>query len=178
MLATPRDTYAILFPAGSDHRLDLQGFSGPFTVSWLDPATGVRASGSRTRVTGPGLVSLGSPPGAGTSVAIVAPERNRRPRIEFVRADPKQVAPGAPLAIAVRVADPDGPGDVLRAGIRLFDPAGARRGDFRLQRVGGGHWMMRLGSVPRVASGAWTIVGWARDGSGALAIGQATLTVL
>jgi hypothetical protein len=61
--ARPGQIYAIYLPIGGTTNLDLGNNAGPFTIQWYNPRTGgLMQAGSVSEITGPGLVSIGSPP--------------------------------------------------------------------------------------------------------------------
>jgi hypothetical protein len=60
-LAKPGQVYAVYLPEGGMAELNLP--QGSYTVQWYNPRTGGKLQdGSVTKVTGPGMVSLGNPP--------------------------------------------------------------------------------------------------------------------
>lgn len=62
VLAKPGEVYAIYYPvANSTGTLDLSGHSGPFTLRWYNPRTGV-FEGDSKRLKGGGRRTPGSPP--------------------------------------------------------------------------------------------------------------------
>jgi hypothetical protein len=61
--AKPGQIYAVYLPAGSSTNLDLGDSSATFTVQWYNPRTGSELqTGTKTKITGPGSVSIGKPP--------------------------------------------------------------------------------------------------------------------
>ncbi len=77
-LAKPGEICAVYLPDGGITDLNLA--AGSYTVQWYNPRTGGKLQkGSVTKVTGPGMVSLGSPPAeGGKDWAILCKNENSR----------------------------------------------------------------------------------------------------
>ena len=77
-LAKPGEIYAVYLPDGGTTNLNLA--VGSYTVQWYNPRTGSKLQkGSVTKVTGPGMVSLGNPPAeGGKDWAILCKNENSR----------------------------------------------------------------------------------------------------
>jgi hypothetical protein len=73
VLAAPGESYAVYLPEAAATTLDLEGHARSFRVRWYDPRSGGSLLASpRDVVSGPGKVSLGTPPGpSGDWVALV-----------------------------------------------------------------------------------------------------------
>lgn len=78
VLAKRGDIYALYLENGGSSNINLEGNTGSFDVSWFNPRNGGNLqTGSVTTVTGPGTVSIGTPPaGGGDWVAIVGGNNN------------------------------------------------------------------------------------------------------
>ncbi len=61
-LAKPGDVYLVYLPTGGNQKLNLEGQSGGFTVSWFNPRQGGKLNETAT-VTGGQSIELGNPPG-------------------------------------------------------------------------------------------------------------------
>jgi hypothetical protein len=76
-LAKPGEVYAVYLPSGGTTNLNLGTNTGSFTVRWYNPRTGGSLqTGSVATVTGPGQVSLGTPPSGSTSDWAVVVEQS------------------------------------------------------------------------------------------------------
>ena len=65
IFANPGEIYAVYMHEGSNVQLDLGDEAKTYTVRWYNPSTGgALLEGSVSEVSGPGTVSLGTPPGS------------------------------------------------------------------------------------------------------------------
>jgi hypothetical protein len=139
-----------------------------FDVEWFDPRIGGGAqTGTLATVTGPGLVSLGSPPYASTSdwavrVSVPAVVSDAPPLI----ADAFALALGPDLGVAALVQDTDGGGDIATVEAWFFAPNGTYILTLPMAEFGNDVWGLLLQNVPAIPSGTWPIAVKAIDTSG------------
>ena len=151
-------------------RLDLEGHTGTYRVQWFDPrAGGPLQNGSVSTVTGPGLVSIGSPPGSEDWVALVRTEANRAPVIESVTADPDPFPGRKDFALQVRVTDPDGQADVASVCVHFGTPDLLYAGIAMAEHAGGNLYTVYVPNLDPLQSGQWWTLAVARDAAGAKA---------
>ena len=61
--ARPGQIYAVYLPKGGEAKLDMVNYSATFNVKWYNPRRGGELqAGTKTKITGPGQVSIGRPP--------------------------------------------------------------------------------------------------------------------
>jgi hypothetical protein len=166
-LAKPGDTYAVYLPTGGAVLLDLQADGNTYAVEWFDPRIGGGAqAGSVTTVSGPGWVSLGSPPYASTSdwaLRVSVPEPADSPP-QIVAAAALDLGPD--IGVGALVLDPDGASDIASVVSWFFTPGGSFVVTAPMLDVGNDVWGLLLKGVPPVPSGDWPIAVVATDAAG------------
>lgn len=178
VLAKPGEHYLVYLPFGGPATLDLQGATGSFLVSWFDARNGgPLQSTAVTQVVAPGVVALGSPPGAGDWVAWVRRALDLAPEIESVVTEPAAYRAGHEFAVLVRARDPNGPTDELNVTARLFDPSGAFQGQYALAYRGGRLYSLLLADAAPLQVGTWQVQARVRDAGGSLTTSTATFQV-
>lgn len=168
VLAEPGEFYVVYLPFGGPTTLDLQGFTGDFLVSWFDARNGgPLVNGDVTLVSGPGVVSLGTPPGPGDWAAFVRGTLNQPPSIVSISVFPASAGGGRDFSLEVYAQDPNGPSDALSVTAMLNGPPGAPSSQVTLQHVGGRLYSFFLPDVPTVFPGTWQAVVTVQDAAGA-----------
>jgi hypothetical protein len=166
VLAKRGEFYLVYLPFGGPASLDLKANVGPFLVSWFDARNGgALKNGAVTHVNGPGMRSLGSPPGAGDWVAFVRRAANLAPAIESVTVEPDPFREGQDFSVQVHARDRNGPADVLRARLDLTDPNG-KLTTLSLPYRGGDLYSLFLEDPPLAVPGLWQAVVSVRDSGG------------
>lgn len=166
VLALPGEFYVVYAPNGGTVSLDLQGFAHGFRVDWFEPRLGgPLQTGSVTSVSGPGIRSLGTPPGPGDRVALLRRTATRPPDIVELSVEPSVFVSGD-LVVRVRVTDPDGPSDAQTVTLEVREPGGALFGSFTLPHRGGDLWSLYLPSRPSFTPGFWSLVARSTDSAG------------
>ena len=166
-LAKRGEFYAVYLPNGGSTQLNLESFAATFAVSWFDCENGgALQPGTVSQITGPGLRSIGSPPGLGDWVAFVRRAANLAPEIESVSVEPAAFS-GGNFALLVRAGDPNGPSDPLLVTVSVFDPQGSFFNTFTTVYRGGNLYSRYFENLNPLASGTWTLQVTAQDASGA-----------
>lgn len=165
VLAKRGEFYLAYTPFGGSFTLDLEQNVGPFAVRWFDAENGgaLQLSGV-TQVLGPGVRSIGAPPGPGDWVALLRRTANVAPAIESITIDP--FAPGHDFALRVHAADPNGALDALTVRAEITAPNGAPFGTLPLPYRGGTLYSLFLANPPAFAAGPWQVRVTAEDPSG------------
>jgi hypothetical protein len=152
------EVYLIYTPDDNPPRLDLEGNAGTYTVSWFDAQSGGDLQlGQITSVTGPGQVSLGPPPAGGRDwVALVRLVSPRPPSIDSHSAVATAEGGLTTVLVELHGEDPNGPSDLLAAGMFLRDPSGADQGYFPLDFAGGDLFAAYVPGLANFMPGTWT----------------------
>jgi hypothetical protein len=167
VLAKRGEFYVVYLQAGGAVTLDLGGQAGPFRVSWFDAKNGgALQDGNVTTVSGPGVRSLGTPPGPGDWAALVRRATNFAPVIESVAVEPAPFVAGDDFAILVHTSDPNGPSVPLSVSAEVRDANGTLAYTLPLTRRGGTLFSYFLANAPGLAAGTWSVSVTVTDGGG------------
>jgi hypothetical protein len=166
-LAAPGDIFAVYLPDGGSAQLDLGADTSTYDVRWFDPRQGGGLqTGPVPAVTGPGWVSLGTPPSA------QAGDWALRVSVQDAPDAPPQIVAAAALAlgqdlgVGALVQDPDGGDDVVAVVAWFFDTGGSFLASSPLPEVGDDIWGLLFQDVPPIPSGTWPIAVTAVDAAG------------
>jgi hypothetical protein len=169
----------VYLPFGGAATLDLEGHVEPFRISWFDARNGgALQDGAVTLVSGPGSVSLGSPPGAGDWVAFVRRVENLAPLVESLEVEPHPFQGGRDFALKVHARDPNGPSDPLSATAEFHDPSGNPIALLPLTPRGGTLHSLFLRNAPSLAAGTWQVTVTVEDAGGLKATQTASFEAL
>ena len=166
-LALPGERYALYLPGGGSASLDLGASTHTFDVGWYDPlAGGDLQTGPVLQVTGPGTVSLGSPPDPTRDWAcLVRRADNRPPVVLSVETEPNPIRGGMPFAYTVHVDDPDGIEDIVRVRTYVLTPQLVPIGFVDAVHNGGHQWALHSPDFPAIPPGTWYLYVVVRDRS-------------
>lgn len=179
VLAKRGEFYLVYLPSGGESTLDLEGNDGPFLVRWFDARNGgPLVPGAVTQLVGPGVVTLGVPPGPGDWCALVRRTANLAPAIESVVVEPAALHAGDDFSILVHASDPNGPGDLLSGTAQVRNPSGTPVATVILRRRGGSLLSFFLPDVPAPLAGTWSVEVTIRDSSGLSATSAAQFEML
>ena len=167
-LALDGEVYVVYAPTSTPPVLDLQGSTDTFDVSWLNARKGGDlAAGSVPSVTGPGSVSLGSPPAGGRDwVALVRRSASRAPVLSSTSTEVVEANGTLTILTELHATDADGPGDVASAGLYLFDPASTALGFFPMAPGGGDLFAVRTTVSGLLDPGRYTYLAVVSDQAG------------
>jgi len=163
--------YVVYLPFGGPVTLDLEQSTETFNVRWYDARNGgPLVSGAIPQVQGPGVVSLGAPPGTGDWAALVVRAQNLPPEILALDVEPAPFTGGHDFSIGAHVRDPNGPADALSASAEIFTPAGIFAVKIPLVARGGTLHSAFLPAAPSFAAGSWRARVTVTDAAGASAV--------
>jgi len=164
VLAARGWVYALYLPEGGPASIDLESNPEVYRVRWFDARNGGSLQqGSVTSISGPGVQSIGTPPGAGDWLALVVRNRNLAPEIESVRAEPDPFPGNQEFSVVIHVSDANDAPGLVNVVMRAFDPQGNFQGTYRAFHRGGTLYSIHLPFLPSLPSGNWTLVVTARD---------------
>jgi len=176
-LANPGVEYALYLPIGQPVTLDLDDHTGSFDVAWYDPRNGGELlPGSVTSVTGPGQVSLGTPP-PGYDWAVRVRHANSPPEIQTSAAWPEPYS-GGNLNFGAIVDDPNGEQDLVSVLLSVILPDGTPLLTMPLLNVGNSLWAVTYGVPAPLPPGTWALATRAMDSAGNIATDFGTFEVL
>jgi hypothetical protein len=166
-LALPGEFYLVYLPFGGSSTLDLASHARPFSVDWFHARDGgALQTGGVVTISGPGVRSLGTPPGSGDWIALVRRADARPPVFTELSVEPAVFVGDQDLTIRARLADPDGPSDAQTVTLEVTDPAGQPFGTFPLTWRGGDLWSLYLPDRPPYAPGTWQLRARTTDSAG------------
>ena len=169
-LARPGEVYAVYLAEGGSATLDLGDSTAGFDVRWYDPrAGGPLLTGTVDHVQGPGLVELGTLPGAapGADQVLLVEQPNAAPTVLGVEVRPDVFVGDEPIQALVRATDANGLTDIAAVRVHVFDPQLTYLGWVPCEPLGGGLFSFTALDVPPVAPGTWYAVGQVLDQHGA-----------
>jgi uncharacterized protein DUF5060 len=175
VLAKPGECYLAYLPFGGECTLDLEGNGGTYLVRWFDARNGgALVNGAVTQLVGPGVRSLGTPPGSGDWCAVVRRAGDLAPEVESVDVEPGRFRAGDDFAIRVHAVDPNGPGDLLSGSATVRDASGNLVSTLPLTPRGGSLLSFFLPNAPGGAPGTWSVDVTVEDSTGLSAQGSTT----